>query len=392
MPLSAPDSFVIADRFETERLAGSGGMGSVYLARDRVIGGPVAIKLLNPAPKHEWRFEREAELLAQLSHPGIVRHIAHGRLDDGRLYLALEWLEGEDLEARLAGRGLTMREALILARRVAEALGAAHSLGIVHRDVKPSNVFLVDGDPTRPKLLDFGVARVLSASATRTGTALGTPAYMAPEQAKGERDLDARADVWSLGCVLFECLSGSPPFTGDHPMAILGKIVIARAPRVTELRPEVPPDLDDLVARMLSREREARPVSGNAAAVELAELGELGVPDRTTRSPRRPALTAPEQRLLRVIMRHSCRGEDIHLPTAPPLEPSSPYVPPTSGRPIARIASSDNPTSNTYTINLRKTAWDQYRAFPANAKKDFATVEPSSYRCRSLGWPSGHPG
>lgn len=321
MPLSAPDSFVIADRFETERLAGSGGMGSVYLARDRVIGGPVAIKLLNPAPKHEWRFEREAELLAQLSHPGIVRHIAHGRLDDGRLYLALEWLEGEDLEARLAGRGLTMREALILARRVAEALGAAHSLGIVHRDVKPSNVFLVDGDPTRPKLLDFGVARVLSASATRTGTALGTPAYMAPEQAKGERDLDARADVWSLGCVLFECLSGSPPFTGDHPMAILGKIVIARAPRVTELRPEVPPDLDDLVARMLSREREARPVSGNAAAVELAELGELGVPDRTTRSARRPALTATEQRLLGVIMGDSWRGEDIDMATAPTLSP-----------------------------------------------------------------------
>ncbi len=305
MPLSAPDSFVIADRFETERLAGSGGMGSVYRARDRVIGGPVAIKLLNPAPKHEWRFEREAELLAQLSHPGIVRHIAHGRLDDGRLYLALEWLEGEDLEARLAGRGLTMREALILARRVAEALGAAHSLGIVHRDVKPSNVFLIDGDPTRPKLLDFGVARVLSASATRTGTALGTPAYMAPEQAKGERDLDARADVWSLGCVLFECLCGSPPFTGNHPMAILGKIVIARAPHVTELRPEVPPDLDDLVARMLSREREARPVSGNAAAVELAELGELGVPDRTTRSARMQSIGATGEVLGDVLLLES---------------------------------------------------------------------------------------
>lgn len=305
MPLSAPDSFVIADRFETERLAGSGGMGSVYRARDRVIGGPVAIKLLNPAPKHEWRFEREAELLAQLSHPGIVRHIAHGRLDDGRLYLALEWLEGEDLEARLAGRGLTMREALILARRVAEALGAAHSLGIVHRDVKPSNVFLIDGDPTRSKLLDFGVARVLSASATRTGTALGTPAYMAPEQAKGERDLDARADVWSLGCVLFECLCGSPPFTGNHPMAILGKIVIARAPHVTELRPEVPPDLDDLVARMLSREREARPVSGNAAAVELAELGELGVPDRTTRSARMQSIGATGEVLGDVLLLES---------------------------------------------------------------------------------------
>ncbi|MBI3203905.1 MAG: protein kinase [Myxococcales bacterium] len=319
--MSASESFVVADRFETERLAGAGGMGSVYLAHDRVLGGPVALKLLNPAPRHEWRFEREAELLAQLSHPGIVRHVAHGRLDDGRLYLALEWLEGQDLEARLAGGGLTIQLSLLMARRVAEALGAAHSLGVVHRDVKPSNIFLQGDDPARPKLLDFGVARVLSASATRTGTALGTPAYMAPEQAKGERDLDARADVWSLGCVLFECLTGSPPFTGDHPMAILGKIVIARAPRVTEQRPEIPPDLDDLVARMLSREREARPVSGNAAAVELAELGELGVPDRTTRSARRPALTATEQRLLGVIMGDSWRGPDLDLATAPTLSP-----------------------------------------------------------------------
>lgn len=312
---------IVADRFETEALAGSGGMGSVYRALDRLTGARVALKLLNASPKNEWRFAREAELLAQLTHPGIVRHVAHGRLDDGKLWLALEWLEGEDLETRLAGRGLTMRESLILARRVAEALGAAHSIGVIHRDVKPSNIFLVDSDPLRPKLLDFGVARVLAAHATRTGTTLGTPAYMAPEQARGERDLDARADVWSLGCVLFECLTGSPPFTGEHPMAILGKIVIARAPRVTELRPEVPPAVDELVARMLERVRELRPVSGNAAAVELGELGELGVPDRTTRSARRPSLTATEQRLLGVIMADSWRGPEIDLATAPTLTP-----------------------------------------------------------------------
>jgi len=317
--MAAPE--LIADRFETEELAGSGGMGSVYRARDRLTGAHVALKLLSSRPKHEWRFAREAELLAQLTHPGIVRHVAHGQLPDGQLWLALEWLEGEDLEARLSGRGLTMRESLVLARRVAEALGAAHSVGVIHRDVKPGNVFLVDGDPLRPKLLDFGVARVLAANATRTGTTLGTPAYMSPEQAKGERDLDARADVWSLGCVLFECLTGSPPFTGEHPMAILGKIVIARAPHVTELCPEIPPMVDELVARMLSRERELRPVSGNAAAVEIAELGELGVADRTTRSARRPSLTATEQRLLGVIMADSWRGRDLDLATAPTLTP-----------------------------------------------------------------------
>ncbi|MBK7580524.1 MAG: protein kinase [Myxococcales bacterium] len=315
------DVGTIAERFETEALAGSGGMGSVYRARDRLTGGLVALKLMTSAPKNDWRFEREAELVAQLTHPGIVRHVAHGRLDDGRLWLALEWLEGEDLEARLGGRGLTMRESLVLARRVAEALGAAHSVGVVHRDVKPGNIFLVDRDPLRPKLLDFGVARVVGAKATRTGSALGTPAYMSPEQARGERDVDARADVWSLGGVLFECLTGSPPFTGDHPMAILGKIVIARAPLVTELRPEVPIAVTELVARMLSRERDGRPPSGNAAAVEIAELGELGVPDRTTRSARRPSLTATEQRLLGVIMADSWQGRDVDLATAPTLSP-----------------------------------------------------------------------
>lgn len=315
------DTQLIADRFETEALAGAGGMGSVYRARDRLTGSLVALKLLNAAPKNEWRFAREAELLAQLTHPGIVRHVAHGRLDEGRLWLALEWLSGEDLAERLAGRGLTMRESLILARRVAEALGAAHSIGVIHRDVKPSNVFLVEGDPLRPKLLDFGVARVVAANATRTGTTLGTPAYMSPEQARGERDLDARADVWSLGCLLFECLTGSPPFTGEHPMAILGKIVIARAPRVTELCPEVPAPVDELVARMLAREREQRPLNGNAAAVEIAELGELGVADRTTRSARRPSLTATEQRLLGVIMADSWRGQEVDLATAPTLTP-----------------------------------------------------------------------
>jgi tetratricopeptide (TPR) repeat protein len=312
---------LIAGRFEIERLAGSGGMGSVYRSRDVTSGEPIALKLLNPAPRHEWRFEREAELLAQLEHPGIVRYVAHGRLDDGRLYLALEWLDGMDLAHRLEGKGLTMRESLLLVARAAEALGAAHAIGIVHRDVKPSNVFLVDGDPARPKVLDFGVARVLAASATRTGTTLGTPAYMAPEQASGRRDVDARADVWSLGCLLFECLTGTPPFTGDHPMAILGKIVVARAPRVRELRPEVPLDLDELVSRLLARDREERPKSGNAVAVELRELAEIGVPDRTTRSARRPTLTTTEQRLMGVIMADSWRSQEVDPATAPTLTP-----------------------------------------------------------------------
>src|SRR5262249_15370773 len=159
--------------------AASGGMGAVYRATDLQTKSDVAIKLIagGDTSPHAARFAREAELLAEVQHPAIVRHVAHGRTSNGQLYLAIEWLDGEDLAVRLARVGLPPRESVDLVRRVADGLACAHARGIVHRDIKPSNLFLVDGDVTRVKLLDFGIAFVQQAPSamTRTGTTIGTP-------------------------------------------------------------------------------------------------------------------------------------------------------------------------------------------------------------------------
>jgi serine/threonine protein kinase len=202
---------MLSGRFTIERLAGSGGMGAVYRALDRVSGAPVALKVMTSRGKHEERFAREAQVLAELNHPAIVRYVAHGETAQRQPYLAMEWLEGEDLSQRLARSRLSVSESLDVARRVAEALAAAHARGVVHRDVKPSNVLLVEALPARAKLIDFGIVRrELTGMAptalpmTRTGAIMGTVGYMSPEQAIGDKNLDARADVFALGCLLYE--------------------------------------------------------------------------------------------------------------------------------------------------------------------------------------------
>jgi serine/threonine protein kinase len=208
----------IADRFEIESVAGTGAMGTVYRARD--LESParttVALKVVRGAFANA-RFEREAMLLEQIEGEGIVRYVAHGRIDAESMYLAMEWLEGEGLDARLARGPLAIGECIALGRRLARALGIAHARGVVHRDVKPSNVILRGGLAAEATLVDFGIARAPGAlrAMTATGAVIGTPQYMAPEQARGE-SLDGRADVFSLGCLLFECLSGRAAFVGAH--------------------------------------------------------------------------------------------------------------------------------------------------------------------------------
>src|SRR5262249_20762656 len=156
-------------------------------------------------------------------HPSIVRYVSHGVTDEGRQFLAMEWLEGEDLADRLQRGPLDPADAVTLGRRAAEALAIAHARGVVHRDVKPSNLFLVAGDVARVKVLDFGIARIPSGAQapTRTGNRVGTPRYMSPEQVRGVRGVDARADVFALGCVLFACLTGRAAFTGTDELAVL---------------------------------------------------------------------------------------------------------------------------------------------------------------------------
>src|SRR5512140_232372 len=188
---------LLGDRFEIERHVATGGMGEVFRARDRVSNAAVAIKVLSDQRDDRGeRFAREVQLLSELSHPGIIRYVSHGETPSGELFLAMEWLDGEDLEGRLAREPFTMSESVTLATRVAEALGAAHARGVVHRDLKPSNLFLLGGRVEQVKVLDFGVAhRTGRTQLTQTGTLIGTVGYMAPEQARSGGTIDARVDV-----------------------------------------------------------------------------------------------------------------------------------------------------------------------------------------------------
>src|SRR6185369_2783030 len=266
---------LIGERFEIDKHVASGGMGQVFRARDVQNGELVAVKmLLGDLAAHMARFDHERRALARLSHPGIVRYVAHGLAASGQPYLAMEWLDGEDLASRLARGKFSVEDSLELAIRVAEALSAAHARDIVHRDLKPSNIFLVDGQIERVKVLDFGIARLDSGTrVTLTGTIIGTLGYMAPEQAGTERAVDARADVFSLGCVLFECLTGTPAFEADHPMALLTKLVFAEPPRLSDVLPSAPAALDALLGRMLAKDPAERPQHGGAVAEALVTLG-----------------------------------------------------------------------------------------------------------------------
>jgi len=298
-------------RFEIEQRIGAGGMGQIFRARDRETGEPVAVKIVSDVREHRAaRFAREVELLAELTHPGIVRYIAHGDTPDGSQFLVMEWLEGEDLGARLARAPLTVGEAVKLATRVAEALGEAHARGIVHRDLKPSNLFLPGGRIDQVKVLDFGIAqREGRTHLTKTGTLIGTPGYIAPERARGSTgEIDARADVFALGCVLFQCLTGMPAFDGENAASILGEILFGEVPRVSELWPEVPQDLDALIAQMLAKEPAKRPSDGTQLAAALAALvppvpGAALIPAvRAERAAKPTALTGGERRFLSFVL------------------------------------------------------------------------------------------
>lgn len=277
---------VLGGRFEIAERIGVGGMAEVFRARDRVGGVDVVVKIPRSRGEEEVaRFEREAALLVTLDHPAIVKHVASGRAADGTPFLAMEWLEGEDLAKRLRRGALSVEETLVLGERLAGALGAAHRAGVVHRDVKPSNVVLPRNDLGEATLVDFGVARRTSTGAasavTRTGVLLGTLGYMAPEQALGAKSAGPQADVFSLGCILFECLTGERAFGGAHAVQVLAKTLAHDAPSLRARVKTVPSFLDGLVARMLGREPSQRPADGDAV---LAQLGRVHGSDARRRA------------------------------------------------------------------------------------------------------------
>ncbi|MCA9673158.1 MAG: protein kinase, partial [Myxococcales bacterium] len=319
---------LVAGRFLVEDIAGEGGMSVVFRARDEQSGGAVALKFLRGATRQadRVRFDREARILSELRHPGIVSYVAHGQAMGGR-YLAMEWLEGCTLTQRLRRSDLPWSDAIAIVRQAAATLGAAHARGVVHRDVKPSNLFLVDGRPDRVKVLDFGVAIAASSlvRATHTGLAIGTPAYMSPEQARGLRDLDARSDVFALGSVLFECLAARRAFDGDSALAILGKIALEPSPRLADVLEGVPPELDELVAAMLAKPREERPADGRAVAEALAALPSSAGVGRRAEARATEQLTASEQRLLSVVLARGVVDDDetsTFVPGGAPLSTS----------------------------------------------------------------------
>ena len=292
-------------------------MGLVYRAKDEQTGEHVALKVVaEPQGTQSLRFQQEARVLAEIAHPAIVRYLAHGTTAGGEQYLAMEWLEGETLEDRVARGPLRISETLQLGRRVAEALAAAHKHGVVHRDIKPANVFLPAGDPSQAKVLDFGIARRLfdpqqNLRLTSANAALGTPLYMAPEQARGASNVDGRADIFALGCVLFECLAGQPPFAGASPTAVMAKICLDDSVDVARQRPETPPDLVALIAHMLAKDPDQRPARADAVARALGAItGQFISRDTAsdlvavyrTRTPTPTLVATGEQRMLAAIL------------------------------------------------------------------------------------------
>jgi serine/threonine-protein kinase len=271
---------VIADRYELEGLVGSGGMSSVYKARDRLLERRVALKVLHPhhASDQDFveRFRKEARSVAQLSHPNIVTVIDRGD-DNGRQFIVFEYVEGENLKELVTREGpLPFGRALELALQVGRGLAFAHSNGLIHRDVKPQNV-LMNGDD-QAKVTDFGIARSIDVdvSVTQTGTVLGTSAYIAPEQASGG-DVTPQTDVYSLGVVLYELLTGEVPFPGESFVAVAMKHIKDPAPSVLERRPDTPPRLAAAVDRALAQEPGERFASMDDFVAELSAcLAELG--------------------------------------------------------------------------------------------------------------------
>ena len=273
----------LGDRFRIERELGAGGMATVYLAHDLKHDRPVAVKVMRngDAPLDTERFHREIRVVARLRHPFILPLYDSGELG-GSLYFVMPYIDGESLRARLTREGrLAVADAIEIARQIADALETAHGEGVIHRDVKPENILIARSG--HALLADFGIARAALGDAkletvTQAGIAVGTVAYMSPEQAMGERSIDARSDIYSLGCVLYEMLSGTAPFEGPTAMSVLTKHMTAPAPDIRSQRADVAPGVAAVLLSALAKEAAQRPASAREFASRLATSGDRPSP------------------------------------------------------------------------------------------------------------------
>jgi eukaryotic-like serine/threonine-protein kinase len=289
--------------FRVQSVLSAGGMGLVYRGHDLRLGRPVALKFLLPQysldASAKERFLQEARAASLLDHPNICTVHETGETPEGHLFLAMSCYEGETLHQRLAGRGaLPIEDALDLARQSAHGLGTAHAAGIVHRDLKPGNLMLLP-DGTL-KILDFGLAKVRDLSITRSGERAGTVAYMSPEQLQGE-PVDGRSDLWSLGAVLYEMLTGKLPFGTGHEIATAYRILSEEPAPLSSLRPEIPPGLEQLVGKLLRKEPAERYATAAEVlqALEAVAAGSSVLPAADTPEKVRPRQPRRPQRLTR---------------------------------------------------------------------------------------------
>src|SRR2546422_3596248 len=271
-------------RYRILRKLGTGGMANVYLAEDEVLGRRVAIKILNDRHAGDdqfvERFRREAKNAASLSHPNIVSIYDRGEAE-GTYYIAMEYLDGRSLKELIVARGpAPIHLAVDYARQILAAIRFAHRHGIVHRDIKPHNVLV--GPEGRLKVTDFGIARSGASQMTEVGSIIGTAQYLSPEQAQGS-PVDQTSDLYSVGVVLYELLTGEVPFTGDTPLEIAMKHLSEVPKPPSELRPDVPADLDLVVLRALAKDPEDRYQTAEEMNADLARIQRgLGVSSETT--------------------------------------------------------------------------------------------------------------